>query len=94
MLNLVKNHSKSFWGTKAYNRLANDKNSRKEMKMAEKIAEKMPKEKIEELKQMLKEKKPDDPVEKVLVDFCEHHAVSLGTCRQYYERLVEKGDVK
>ena len=64
------------------------------MKMAEKIAEKMPKEKIEELKQMLKEKKPDDPVEKVLVDFCERNAVSLGTCRQYYERLVEKGDVK
>ena len=49
--------------------------------MAEKIAEKMPKEKIQELKQMLKEKKPDEPVEKVLVNFCERHAVTLGTCR-------------
>ena len=62
--------------------------------MAEKIAEKMPKEKIQELKQMLNEKKPDEPVEKVLVNFCERHAVTLGTCRKYYERLVENGEVK
>jgi hypothetical protein len=68
--------------------------SGKETTMADKIAEKMPKEKIQELKQMLKEKKPDEPVEKVLVNFCERHAVTLGTCRQYYERLVEKGEVK
>jgi hypothetical protein len=64
------------------------------MRMAEKIAEKMPKEKIDELKQMLKEKKPDEPIEKVLVNFCERHAVTLGTCRKYYERLVENGEVK
>ena len=68
--------------------------SRKEKRMAEKIAEKMPKEKIQELKEMIKEKKPDEPVEKVLVNFCERHAVTLGTCRKYYERLVEKGEVK
>ena len=64
------------------------------MRMAEKIAEKMPKEKIDELKQMLKEKKPDEPIEKVLVNFCERHAVTLGTCRKYYERLVENREVK
>jgi hypothetical protein len=64
------------------------------MRMAEKVAEKMPKEKIDELKQMLKEKKPDEPIEKVLVNFCERHAVTLGTCRKYYERLVENGEVK
>ena len=64
------------------------------MRMAEKIVEKMPKEKIDELKQMLKEKKPDEPIEKVLVNFCERHAVTLGTCRKYYERLVENGEVK
>jgi hypothetical protein len=62
--------------------------------MAEKIAEKMPKEKIQELKQMLKEKKPDEPIEKVLVNFCERHAVTLGTCRKYYELLMEKGEIK
>ena len=62
--------------------------------MAEKIAEKMPKEKIQELKLMLKEKKPHEPIEKVLVNFCERHAVTLGTCRKYYERLMEKGEIK
>jgi hypothetical protein len=62
--------------------------------MSEKIAEKMPKEKIEELKHMLQEKSDDEPAEKVLVDFCERHAVSLGTCRKYYERLIAKGEVK
>jgi hypothetical protein len=62
--------------------------------MAEKIAEKMPKEKIEELKRMIQEKPADEPVEKVLVDFCERHAVTLGTCRKYYERLIENDEVK
>jgi len=46
------------------------------------------------LKEMIKDKTPDQPVEKVLVNFCERHAVSLKTCRKYYERLVEKGEVK
>ena len=62
--------------------------------MANKIAEKMPKEKIQELKEMIREKPADEPVEKVLVKFCERHAVTLGTCRKYYDRLIEKGEVK
>lgn len=62
--------------------------------MADKIAERMPKEKIQELKEMIQQKPKDEPVEKVLVNFCERHAVTLGTCRKYYERLVEKGEVK
>ena len=62
--------------------------------MAEKKAGKMPKEEIQELKEMIKEKTPDEPVEKVLVNFCERHAVSLKTCRKYYERLVEEGEVE
>ncbi len=62
--------------------------------MADKIAERMPKEKIQELKEMIQQKPKSEPVEKVLVDFCERHAVTLGTCRKYYERLVEKGEVK
>ena len=61
---------------------------------ANKIAEKMPKEKIQELKKMLQEKPRNQPAEKVLVDFCERHAVTLGTCRKYYEQLVAKGEVK
>lgn len=62
--------------------------------MTDKIAEKMPKEKIQELKRMIEEKPRDEPVEKVLVDFCERHAVSLGTCRKYYERLIAKNEGK
>jgi hypothetical protein len=62
--------------------------------MADKIAERMPREKVQELKEMIREKPPGEPVEKVLVKFCERHAVSLGTCRKYYERLVEKGEVQ
>ena len=54
----------------------------------------MDKEHIQELKEMVQEKKPEEPVEKVLVKFCERHAVSLETCKKYYDRLVEKGEVK
>lgn len=49
---------------------------------------------IEELKEMIKEKKSEEPVEKILVKFCERHGVSLDTCRIYYRRLVEKGEIK
>jgi predicted transcriptional regulator len=58
------------------------------------MREKMGKHHIEELKEMIQEKKPKEPVEKVLVKFCERHAVSLETCRVYYNRLVEKGEIK
>ena len=49
---------------------------------------------IEELKEMIQEKKPDEPVEKVLVKFCERHGVSIDTCRVYYKHLVKEGQVK
>jgi len=88
------NPAEVFCDTKTYNRQQAHRLLRKEATMAEKIAEKMPKEKIQELKEMIKDKTPDQPVEKVLVNFCERHAVSLKTCRKYYERLVEKGEVK
>ena len=58
------------------------------------MAENMPKEKIQELKEMIHEKNPDEPVEKVLVDFCSRHGVSMEACRKYYDRMVEKGEVK
>ena len=58
------------------------------------MGEKMHKQHIEELKEMIREKKPEEPVEKVLVRFCERHAVSLDTCRIHYDRLVEKGEIK
>jgi len=58
------------------------------------MAEKMPKEKIRELKEMINEKAPNEPVEKVLVKFCERHGVSLNACRRYYDQMVEKGEVE
>ena len=58
------------------------------------MSKKMDKEHIQELKEMVQEKKPGEPVEKVLVKFCERHAVSLDTCKKYYNRLVEKGEAK
>jgi predicted transcriptional regulator len=56
--------------------------------------ERMDKEHIEELKEMIKEKKSKEPVEKVLVKFCERHGVSLDTCQIYYRRLVDKGEIE
>ena len=49
---------------------------------------------IEELKNMIQDKKSEETVEEVFSKFCERHAVSMGTCKEYYEKLVEKGEVK
>jgi hypothetical protein len=56
--------------------------------------QKMDKQHIKELMEMIQEKKPKEPVEKVLVKFCERHAVSLDTCKKYYDELVAEGKVK
>jgi predicted transcriptional regulator len=58
------------------------------------MPEEMDKQHIKELKQMIQQKKTEEPVEKVLVKFCERHGVSLDTCRIHYRRLVEKGEIK
>lgn len=58
------------------------------------MGEKIDKHHIVELKEMIQEKKPKEPVENVLVKFCARHGVSLDTCRIYYDRLVEKGEIK
>ena len=58
------------------------------------MPEEMDKQHIKELKQMIQEKKTEEPVEKVLVKFCERHGVSLDTCQIHYRRLVEKGEIK
>ena len=58
------------------------------------MGEKIGKRHIAELKEMIQEKKPNEPVEKVLIKFCARHSVSLDTCRIYYNRLIEKGEIK
>jgi hypothetical protein len=45
------------------------------------------------LKAMIQEKKPKEPVEEVLTMFCARHGVSIDTCRVYYNRLLEKGEI-
>jgi predicted transcriptional regulator len=62
--------------------------------MKRKMGEKMDKQHIKELKEMIQEKKTEEPVENVLVKFCARHGVSLDTCRIHYNRLVEKGEIK
>ncbi len=58
------------------------------------MSDKLDKHKIQELREMVKQKKPDDSVEKVLAVFCERHALTMGTCRYYYNVLVKDGDIK
>jgi len=58
------------------------------------MSKKMDKHHVEELKEMIQEKNPKEPMEKVLVKFCARHGVSLDTCRIHYNRLVEKGEIK
>ena len=52
------------------------------------------KEEIEILKKMIREKRPKEPVEKVLVFFCAHTGVSLDTCTEYYQFLVDSGEIE
>ncbi len=58
------------------------------------MSEKLDKHKIQELREMVKEKRSDQPVEKVLAIFCERHSLTMSTCRYYYNVLVENGDIK
>jgi hypothetical protein len=50
--------------------------------------------KVEELKDMIKNRKPGEPVEEVLTVYCQRHGISIETCRVYYEQLVKKGEIK
>ena len=48
---------------------------------------------LKELKEMILDKKSKEPVEEVLAKFCERHGISLDTCRVYYNRLRENGEI-
>jgi hypothetical protein len=52
------------------------------------------KETLQELKEMIQKKKPEEPVEKVLVDFCARHAIPLAACNDYYNQLIKEGRIK
>jgi hypothetical protein len=58
------------------------------------MEEKVKKNKIRKLKEMIRDKEADETVEQVLVKFCARSGVSLDACRKYYQHLVESGEIK
>jgi len=52
------------------------------------------KHKIQELKEMVQERKHGESVETVLGVFCERNGLSMDSCRVYYDQLVKKGEIK
>ncbi len=49
---------------------------------------------LEALKEMILERKPDAPVEQVLTIFCQRYGVSMAKCKTHYAELVAKGKIK
>jgi len=58
------------------------------------MSDKKDKHDMDLLKEMVNERKPHEPVEEVLSTFCERQGVSMGTCRIYYKKLVDSGEIK
>ena len=58
------------------------------------MSSKVEKHLIEELKEKIKQKNPDEPVEKTLTVFCSKTGISMNTCRVYYKQLLDKGEIK
>jgi predicted solute-binding protein len=48
---------------------------------------------LKELKEMILEE-PQEPLGKVLTNFCHRHGLSMDQCNKYYEELVKTGEVK
>ncbi len=46
------------------------------------------KEHFDELKEMVRERKKDEPVEKVLTIFCHRHGISMNQCMKYYNQIM------
>jgi predicted solute-binding protein len=49
---------------------------------------------VEALKEMIAQRKPGEPVEKVLAVFCQRYGVSMAVCRSYYDELVKRGEIE
>ncbi len=49
------------------------------------------KEHINELKEMVKERKKGESVDEVLTFFCHRHGVDMDQCKKYYEQLKKEG---
>ena len=49
--------------------------------------------KVQELKDMIKGRKPGESVEEVLITYCNRHGISVDDCRSYYDKLVKSGEI-
>ena len=58
------------------------------------MSDKLDKHNMALLKEMVSERKPGEPIEEVLSVFCQRQGVSMGTCRVYYKKLIDKGEIK
>ena len=58
------------------------------------MSDKLDKHNMALLKEMVNEKKPNEPVEEVLAVFCQRQGVSMDACRVYYKKLVDKGEIR
>lgn len=48
----------------------------------------------ETLKEMIKDRKQGEPVEEVLTTFCQRYSLTMATCKNLYDELVAKGEIK
>jgi hypothetical protein len=48
----------------------------------------------EALKEMIKDRKPGEPVDEVFPIFCQRYGVSMSTCRSLYDELAAEGEIK
>lgn len=48
----------------------------------------------EALKEMIKDRKPGEPVDEVFPVFCERYGVSMETCKSLYDELAAKGKIE
>lgn len=59
-----------------------------------KMSEKKKLHHLDELKEMIQKKKPEETTEEVLAKFCSRHALPMSTCKTYYNELAGKGETK
>ena len=58
------------------------------------MSDKIENEHMQELREMIKDKKPSEPADEVIAVFCQRHGISMDTCRLYYDQLVKEGKIK
>jgi predicted solute-binding protein len=58
------------------------------------MSDKRDKHDLDLLKEMVRERKRGEPIEEVLSVFCQRQGLSMDTCRAYFKKLVDSGEIK